>query len=221
MEIKKDPSVDLNKQRPLFFGIGLGLSLLLVTILIEWRTYDRSYMDLGQVDDIFDEQLEVPLTEQPPPPPPPPVLPEIIEVPDEEEIEEDIIDIDVEVTEETIVEDIVMDDLEEDVDEIFTIVEEQPLPEGGLAAFYGYVGKNLRYPRQASRMGIEGRVTLRFVVERNGTLTQISVLKGIGGGCDEEALRVIRECPIKWKPGKQRGKPVRVNYIIPIYFKIK
>ena len=148
-------------------------------------------------------------------------VPEIIEVPDEEEIEEEIeVELDVEVTEETVVEEIVFEEApeEENVDEIFTIVEESATFPGGITAFYQYLKKELDYPRQAQRMGIEGRVFVQFVVERDGSLTDIHVVKGIGAGCDEEAVRVLKNSP-KWKPGKQRGKPVRQKMIQNILFK--
>ena len=115
--------------------------------------------------------MEIPPTEQPPPPPPKVQLPEIIEVPDEEEIEEEIeVELDVEVTEETVIEDIVFQDApeEESVDEVFTIVEDQPEFPGGMSAFFKYVSDNMVYPSQARRMGIEGRVYVQFVVDKDG-----------------------------------------------------
>ena len=223
MEVKKNPKVDLTKKSGLFLNIGLVVSLLVVITAFEWRFYDEgALMDLGQVADEFEDVMEIPPTEQPPPPPPKIQQPEIIEVPDEEEIEEEIeVDLDVEITEETIVEDIVFEaPVEEEVaDEIFTIVEEQPAPKGGMAAFYEYVGKKLKYPAQARRMGIEGRVFVEFVVDKNGAITDVKAIKGIGAGCDEEAVRVIQEAPA-WNPGKQRGRPVKVRMILPITFKL-
>ena len=105
------------------------------------------------------------------------------------------------------------------VDEIFTIVEDQPTPPGGMSAFYKYVATSLRYPAQARRMGIEGKVFVQFVVGKDGTLTDVQAIKGIGAGCDEEAVRVISRAK-KWSPGKQRGRPVRVRMILPITFKL-
>jgi protein TonB len=223
MEIKKNPNVDLNNKTGLFLNIGLVVSLLLVITAFEWRFYDEgALMDLGQVSDEFEDVMEIPPTEQPPPPPPKIQQPEIIEVPDEEEIEEEIeVDLDVEITEETVVEDLVFDEpVEEEVaEEIFTIVEDQPAPKGGMAAFYEYVAKKLKYPAQARRMGIEGRVFVEFVVDKDGTITDVKAIKGIGAGCDEEAIRVIQEAPA-WNPGKQRGRPVKVRMILPITFKL-
>lgn len=223
MEPKKNPKVDLSKKSGLLMNIGLTASLLLVILAFEWRTYDDSgLVDLGQVEDDFEDIMEIPPTEQPPPPPPKIQLPEIIEVPDEEEIEEEIeVELDVEVTEETVIEDIVFEEApaEEEVDEVFTIVEDQPEFPGGMAAFYKYVGDNMEYPSQARRMGIEGRVYVQFVVDKDGTITEVKAVKGIGAGCDEEAEKVLRQAP-KFKPGKQRGRPVKVRMVLPIIFKL-
>ena len=104
-------------------------------------------------------------------------------------------------------------------DRIFTIVEQAPTPVGGMAAFYRYVGKNIKYPRQAKRMGIQGRVFIEFVVTKTGAISNATVMRGIGGGCDEEALRIIQSSP-KWTPGMQRGKPVNVKMVIPVLFKL-
>jgi len=222
MEPKKNPKIDLSRQSGLFLNIGMAASLFIVIVAFEWRSYDDSgLMDLGNVDDDFEDIIDIPPTEQPPPPPPKVQVPEIIEVPDEEEIEEEIeVELDVEVTEETVVEEIVFEEApeEENVDEIFTIVEESATFPGGITAFYQYLKKELDYPRQAQRMGIEGRVFVQFVVERDGSLTDIHVVKGIGAGCDEEAVRVLKNSP-RWKPGKQRGKPVRQKMIQNILFK--
>ncbi|SMD34999.1 outer membrane transport energization protein TonB (TC 2.C.1.1.1) [Reichenbachiella faecimaris] len=223
MELKKNPKISLERKSGMFFNIGLAVSLLLVITAFEWRFYDDGgLVDLGQVDDDFEDIMEIPPTEQPPPPPPKIELPKIIEIPDEEEIEEEIeVDLDVEITEETVIEDIVFEEApeEEVADEIFDIVEDQPGPPGGMAAFYTYVAKEMKYPNQARRMGIEGRVFVQFVVDKTGNLTEVRAIKGIGAGCDEEAVRVLKNAP-KWSPGKQRGRPVKVRMILPITFKL-
>jgi len=223
MELKKKPEVDLTNKTGLFLNIGLVVSLLLTITAFEWKFYDdQNLVDLGQVEDNFEDIMDIPPTEQPPPPPPKVQQPEIIEVPDEEEIEEEIeVDLDVEITEETVVEEVVFDEEpeEEVAEEVFTIVEDQPAPKGGMAAFYEFVQKQLRYPNQARRMGIEGKVFVQFVVDKDGTITEVQAVKGIGAGCDEEAVRVINQSP-KWTPGKQRGKAVKVRMILPITFKL-
>jgi|TARA_B100000900_G_scaffold18798_1_gene14735 protein TonB len=222
MELKKNPKNDLSRMSGLFLNIGLSVSLLLVIVAFEWRTYDNSgLLDLGMVQDDFEDLMEIPPTEQPPPPPPKIQLPEIIEVPDEEEIEEEIeVELDLEVTEEEVVEDFVFEEApEEEVDEIFTIVEDQPAFPGGNAAFYKFVASNMTYPAQARRMGIEGRVFVQFVVDKDGAVTEVKAVKGIGAGCDREAERVLNSSP-KWTPGKQRGRSVKVRMVLPIIFKL-
>ena len=224
MEAKKNPKVDLSRKSGLFLNIGFVISLLLVIAAFEWRSYDRSdLLDLGQVNDDFEEMTEVPLTQQPPPPPPKVQQPEIIEVPDEEEIEEEIeVDLDVEITEETEIEEIVFEEPveEEETDEIFQIVENPASFKGGIGAFYQYVQKNMKYPSQAQRMGLEGKVFVEFVVGKEGKITDVKVLRGIGAGCDEEAIRVLKNSPA-WTPGKQRGRPVRQRMVLPITFKLQ
>lgn len=223
VENKKNPKADLTRTTGLFLNVGLVVSLLLVIFAFEKKVYDDgSLVDLNASAEDFEDLMDIPPTEQPPPPPPKKVQPEIIEVPDEEEIEEEIdIDLDVEMTEETVIEEVVFEEApaEEEVDEVFTIVEDQPQPDGGMPAFYKFIGDKLKYPAQARRMGIEGKVFVQFVVDKNGNLTEVQAVKGIGAGCDEEAVRVIKSAP-KWKPGKQRGRAVKVRMILPITFKL-
>lgn len=104
--------------------------------------------------------------------------------------------------------------------EIYMIVEEQAMPKGGLKSFYQYLGDNLKYPAQAKRMGVEGRVYAQFIVEKDGYITDIKILKGIGSGCDEEAVRLLKNAA-PWVPAKNYGRLVRARRTIPIVFKIK
>ncbi|HLT82218.1 MAG TPA: TonB family protein [Cyclobacteriaceae bacterium] len=226
MEAKKTEKADLTRKSGLFFNIGLVVSLLIAVFAFEYKVRDRSNVeDLARNSNIFEEIIEVPPTEQPPPPPPKVQQPQIVEVPDETVIEEEIeIDMDNEITEETKVEVITIQPQEvekEDPNEIFLVVEETAAPVGGMNAFYEYVGKAMqgKYPAQARRMGIEGRVFVEFVVEKDGSLTDVKAIKGIGAGCDELAVSVVKNSP-KWKPGKQRGKPVRQKMVLPIVFKL-
>lgn len=223
VEEKKSPKADLTRTTGLFLNVGLVISLLLMILAFENKIYDDgSLVNLNAQAEDFEDLMDIPQTQQPPPPPPKKVQPVIIEVPDEEVIEEEIeIDLDVEMTEETVIEEVVFEDApeEEEADEIFTIVEDQPLPIGGMTAFYQYIQKRLKYPAQARRMGIEGKVFVQFVVDKDGTLTDVKAVKGIGAGCDVEAEKVIRGAP-KWKPGKQRGRSVKVRMILPITFKL-
>jgi TonB family protein len=104
--------------------------------------------------------------------------------------------------------------------EIYMIVEQQAMPKGGMRQFYKYIADNLKYPPQAKRMGVEGRVYAQFIVEKDGYITDIKILKGIGSGCDEEAVRLLKNAA-PWIPAKNRGRLVRVRRSIPITFKIK
>lgn len=223
MEAKKTEKADLTKKTGLFFSIGLFITMGITLTAFTWKNYDESLLDLqGKSANVFEEMLEVPPTEQPPPPAPIIQQPQIVEVPDEEEIKEDLnLKFDVEVTEETKVETIIVAPVEEkeDVDQIFSVVEETAEPKGGMPAFYKYVGEKIKYPAQARRMGVEGRVFVEFVVNRDGTIVDVRSIKGIGAGCDEEAVRIVQSAPA-WKPGKQRGKPVRQKMVIPIIFKL-
>jgi protein TonB len=223
MEPKKSEKADLTNKSWLFFNIGLVITLLIVVSAFEYSGRDNTdAKDLAQNNNIIEEIMEVPPTEQPPPPPPKIQQPQIIEVPDEEEIEEEIkVEFDVEVTEDTKVEEIVIAPVEEkeDVDQIFLVVEETATPKGGMQAFYKYVADKMKYPAQARRMGIEGKVFVEFVINRDGSITDVKAIKGIGAGCDEEAVRVVQSAP-PWNPGKQRGKPVRQRYVVPITFKL-
>jgi len=108
----------------------------------------------------------------------------------------------------------------EDENTIFNAVEQEPTPAGGIGKFYEYLAKNIRYPAVAKENNIQGKVFLTFVVEKDGAITDVKVLRGLGSGCDEEAMRVLRAAP-KWKPGIQNGRPVRVQYQVPISFALQ
>ena len=148
MELKKNPKADLTRQFGLFLNIGLVVSLVLTITAFEWKFYDDgSLMNLGQVSDNFEEIVDIPPTEQPPPPPPKIQQPQIIEVPDEEEIEEEIeVDLDVEITEESVIEEIVFEEApeEEEADQIFQIVEDPAGFPGGQGEFNKFLSKNLK-----------------------------------------------------------------------------
>lgn len=106
-----------------------------------------------------------------------------------------------------------------DDNQVFTVVEQQPEFPGGTDALYKFIGKNMRYPESAKRMNVEGRVFVSFVIEKDGSVTDVQVMKGIHQACDAEAIRVIKSIPA-WKAGKQNGRPVRVRFSLPIQFKL-
>lgn len=107
-----------------------------------------------------------------------------------------------------------------DADEVFMVVEDQPTPEGGMEAFYDYIRTHLKYPAEARSAGIEGKVFVQFIVDTDGSLKDVEVLKGIGGGCNEEALEVVKNSPA-WNPGLQRGQAVKVRMVLPITFSLE
>jgi len=221
MDLKKSPKADLNLQRTLFFQIGLCLALAGTLLAFNWRKGDGEAASLGnlKIEDLT--EMEIPQTEQkvtPPPPPPPPTL-EI--VPDEEIIEEDEI-ASTEVTQETRIEVPIIDMEEEGPSEpeIFFVVEEMPSFPGGEEELLKFMAENTKYPPLARENGLQGNVFITFVVDERGRIDKVKVLRGIGGGCDEEAIRVVKAMP-QWKPGKQRGMPVRVQYNLPFRFTLR
>lgn len=228
MESKKNAQADLHKKRGLFFTIGLTITCMFVISAFEWKTFSEVTKVNIQDEDTIEEMINIPITEMPPPPKPVIQQPEVVEVPDEEKIEEDLeVNLDVEFKEIVPPAPVIKPKKktpppikDEEEEKIFIISEKEALPKGGIAAFYKYVGNQLKYPPQARRMGVEGTVIIQFVVEKDGSLTDMKVLKKVGAGCDEEALRVLKEAP-KWTPGKQRGKAVRVRRSIPIKFALR
>ncbi len=229
MEQKKNPKIDVNRKSGLFLNLGFILSLLLVITAFEWRFYDNlETIDLGTLESEETEILDIPIIDVPPPPPPVIQQPEIVEVPDDEEPEQEIeMELEVEIDEKIVTPPPVIIDAPpppppapEEENTIFMIVEQPATPPGGMAAFYKYVAKEINYPKMARRLHVEGKVYVQFVVDKDGSLTDIKVVKGIGSGCDEEAIRVIKKAP-KWNPGKQRGRPVRQRMSIPLIFQLR
>ncbi|KXX69641.1 energy transducer TonB [Flammeovirga sp. SJP92] len=102
---------------------------------------------------------------------------------------------------------------------VFAVVEDPAAFPGGMGKFYKLIGKNMKYPKQAKQMGVEGKVYVQFVVEKDGSLSDVKVVRGLGAGCDEEALRLVKESP-KWKPGKKDGLPTEQRMVLPISFKL-
>lgn len=227
MEQKKSPKADLENKKIIFREIGLVIALAVLLFAFEWKSYEKTLVDVGtrQAENIAEEII--PITKQElktPPPPPPKQVVKINVVEDDVEVEDEI-NIDVEADQNTEVEEYiapVMEQEEESEEErqIFMVVESMPEFPGGEPALYKYLAENIKYPQMAKESGIQGRVFVTFVVERDGSVTDVRVLRGIGGGCDEEAIRVVKAMP-KWSPGKQRGKPVRVQYNLPVKFTLQ
>lgn len=226
-EPKKTTRADLDKKRPLILSISLTITMLMIVAAFEYQSVPTTkVVQVIQQSTNFEELVDVPQTEQPPPPPVVVQQPRIIEVPNEEEIKEEInVQFDIDVTDRTVTQEFTIVESapvvieEEEPDKIFLVVEQTAAPKGGMGAFYQYVSENIRYPAQARRLNVEGKVFVEFVVDRDGSINNINVIKGIGAGCDEEAIRIMQGAP-PWEPGKQRGRPVRQRMVLPIYFKL-
>ena len=226
MEEKKSPKANLENKKLMFMQIGMVISLLIAWLAFEHKNYDKREIDESLLNREIVEDLEMTeITKQDEQKPQPVELPkqttqlEIVQ--DDVEVED--IEINAEVDQQEVIEEYVPVEVEEEEvveQEIFQIVEEMPSFPGGEAKLMEYVAKNIKYPQIARETGIQGRVFVGFVVEPDGSISNVKLLRGIGGGCDEEAMRVIKSLP-KWKPGKQRGKAVRVSYQIPVFFKLQ
>ena len=224
MEIKKLPKADLENKKAVFMQIGLVVVLSLVLIAFEWTTTDVS-IDMSLVDEgaAVEEEI-IPITRQeevkPPPPPPPPKAADILNiVEDDVELDDELEIMDTEMDQDQIVDfsDIVVEEEERETGEVFMIVEEMPEFPGGQAALQKYLASSVKYPVIAQENGIQGRVYVQFVISAKGEVTNATVLRGVDSSLDKEALRVVENMP-KWKPGKQRNRPVRVSYTVPINF---
>jgi len=223
---KKSKSANLENKRVIFLEIGMIVALAIVLYAFNWKTYDKNVYQTYQRDigDIPEDMA--PITQQKPPElprlQPPPVLTVINIVDNNDEVDDEfVIDVEVDATDSVSVYVPVPKMQEEESgsgeEEIFKVVESPPMYPGGEEALYSYLANNTRYPQMAKDAGISGRVYLTFVVEKDGHITDARVLRGIGGGCDEEALRVINAMP-KWTPGLQRNRPVRVQFVMDIKF---
>jgi len=225
MEAKKSPKADLESKKIIFTQLGLIIALAIILLAFEWKSFDKSIEGFGEriLEDIAEEII--PITEQkvkPPPPPPPKKVVQINVVEDDVEVEDDLM-IDAEADETTEMDEYIPIEVDEEIVEeaaIFTVVESMPEFKGGRDALYAYLGNNIKYPVMAKESGIQGKVYVTFVVEKDGSITDVKLLRGIGGGCDDEAIRVVGSMP-RWKPGKQRGKPVRVQYNLPVRFTLQ
>ena len=234
MELKKNPKADINRNSGLYFVLGLAVVMLGVWTALEWKKYDKNegYDISMNIEDQLDE--EVPMTEQikTPPPPPPPAAPEVIEVvEDEEEVEETVIE-STETSQEEEVMEIEEVEVAEEVEDIsvpFAVIEDVPVFPGCERAkdkkacfqekMLKHIRKNFRYPEIAQEMGIQGRVNVVFVIQKDGSIGNIR-MRGPDKNLEAEAMRIIQKLP-KMTPGKQRGRAVKVPFSIPITFKLQ
>jgi len=223
MEIKKAPKVDLERKKGIFFEIGLVLALGILLYAFEWKTETKKTQDMQgpEVEQVEEEIIPVTTQNTPPPPPPPPApkLTDLINIVDNDtEIDDELEITDAEdETENTVVDVTQFEDFgEEDTGEaqIFQVVETMPSFNGNMNK---WLKDNLKYPILAQENGISGRVFVAFVVEKDGSITDVKVARSVDPSLDKEAVRVVKSMP-KWNPGKQRNKPVRVAFTVPINF---
>jgi len=225
MEVKKSPKADLEKKKGIFLQLGLVVVLALVYMAFEWTTGENLENTLGNLvqDEAFEEEIVNTFRENlPPPPPPPPAAPEVLEIHEDDEIiEEDLFIPDTETDEDTKIEIVTVVEEEEEEEEVFNfyVLEDQPEFPGGNDAITSWIAKNTTYPEIAKDNGITGRVFVQFVIEKDGRVSQVKVMRAVDPYLDKEAVRVVQSMP-KWKPGKQRGKPVKVSFQVPINFKL-
>lgn len=213
---RKNPNADLRKYYTVFLELGL-IATLVIFIVAAKVTLAPSQKDLNLTDEQETVQIEDVIQtkqiEKPPPPPRPPVP---VEVPNDEIIEDEIININAELDlDEALDLPPPPPEEEEEVEDFFVAVEEMPELLGSLQDLQGKAD----YPDMARKAGVEGMVVVQFIVNEQGRVENPVVVRGIGAGCDEEALRVVKQA--QFKPGKQRGKPVRVQYSVPIIFRLK
>ena len=230
MEVKKSPKADLENKRSTWLLVGYVIVLAIMFIAFEWTKRDVK-IDTSQAvaDLVFEEEIEIPITEQPEmaTPPPPPEAPAIVETLTIVDDDMDIESTEIASSEETgqAVEIAYVPPMVEEEEvveqEIFEVVEQMPeFPNGGMAGLMQYLSKNIKYPTIAQENGTQGRVTVQFVVNADGSIVDAKVIRGVDPYLDKEALRVINSMP-KWKPGMQLGKAVRVKYTVPVMFRLQ
>ena len=227
MELKKSKKADLENKRGLFLQIGMFVSLAIVLYAFNYSEKVTKTDSLGQVAAAEINEEMIPITRQeeakPPPPPPPPAAVEILSiVTDDVKITENLEIMDSEATKETKVEvaQIVTEEKEKVEEEIFVVVENMPEFPGGELALRKFISTAIKYPSIAQENGIQGKVFVNFVVDRDGRISNAKIARGVDPSIDKEALRVVMTLP-KWKPGMQRGKTVRVSYTVPISFQLQ
>lgn len=230
MEVKKSPKADLERGKTLSVLMGFVVGLAVMFVGFEWSTRDVMVVtESDQVQDIIaEEEVEITRPENTPPPPPPPPAPVVTEVLNVVEDDVELEQQDILTSEDTqeaaqtavYTPPAVEEEEEESAQQIFTVVEEMPEFPGGMNELLKYLAKSIKYPVIAQENGIQGRVICAFVVNRDGSIVDAEVLRGVDPSLDKEALRVINAMP-KWKPGKQRGKPVRVKYTVPVTFRLQ
>ncbi len=227
MEVKKTSKASLEDKKVFFLMIGFVIVLSFMYIGLEWTKSDITVYDVVDNDFLVEDELDVIQTNQnQPPPPPPPPMPEVVEVLNVVENNKVTasISIDSEDDKNKVLEVIsapVAAPIEEPDDQVvFQVVETMPSFPGGENALFAFLSQNVKYPVIAQENGIQGRVICQFVINKDGSIVEVEVVRSVDASLDREAIRVIKSMP-KWTPGKQRGKSVRVKYTLPVNFKLQ
>lgn len=227
MEIKKSPKADLESKKSTWLLVGYVIVLAFMFVAFEWTKRDIKIDTSQTITDVFFEEEIIPITEQPeqvtPPPPEAPSIAETLTiVEDDADVEETAIVSSEELNQAVEIKYVPVAVEEEEPEEqtIFEVVENMPDFPGGQAALMQYLAKNIKYPTIAQENGTQGRVIVQFVVNKDGSIVDAKVVRSVDPYLDKEALRVINTMP-KWKPGMQRGKPVRVKFTVPVMFRLQ
>ena len=226
MQVKKSEQASLEKDKLVYVLMGLIFTFSLVYVALEWTEREVTKYEVTDTEFLFEEEVEIQQTSQETPPPPPPPAVQEVEVLNvvEDNVETESIEVNTEDDKETegvIAAPVEAPQEEEEEEVVFVIVESMPEFPGGQQALFKYLSENVKYPVIAQENGIQGRVICQFVVNKDGSIVDVEVVRSGGDpSLDKEAVRVIKSMP-KWKPGKQRGKAVRVKYTVPVNFKLQ
>ena len=227
MEIKKTSKASLENKKSSWLLVGYVIVLVFMFVAFEWSKRDvRIDMSGAITENVFEQEIEIPITEQPelvaPPPPQAPAIAEVLTIVDDNDnVKETAIASSEEIGEAVIIKPI-SPTVDEEIpveDEIFEVVEKNPEFSYNGMSLMQYLGKSIKYPTIAQETGTQGRVIVQFVVNKDGSIVDVKVVRGVDPYLDKEAIRVISTMP-KWKPGKQRGEAVNVKFTVPVAFRL-
>lgn len=226
MQLKKSPEASLEDKKLTYVLMGFIFVLSICYVALEWTEKEVTKYEIQDMEMAFEEEIEIQQTSQETPPPPPPPVVQEVEVLNvvEDDVQTESIEINTE--DDKDVEVVIAAPVEAPVEEeeeevVFVVVETMPEFPGGQQALFKYLSENVKYPVIAQENGIQGRVICQFTVNKDGAIVDVEVVRSGGdASLDKEAVRVIKSMP-KWKPGKQRGKAVRVKYTVPVNFRLQ
>ncbi len=226
MDLKKSPKASLEDKKLFFLLIGFVMVLSLIYIGLEWTKSEVTVYDNVNSDFLVEDELDVIQTSQDvTPPPPPPPAPEVVEVLNVVENDKETASIEINTEDDkdkavVISAPVAPRVIEEEDNVVFQVVETMPSFPGGDMAMMKFMSENIKYPVIAQENGIQGRVICQFVVNKDGSIVDVEVVRSVDPSLDKEAIRMIKSMP-NWSPGKQRGKSVRVKYTLPVNFRLQ